>query len=128
MKPVLLDLENVWKIYQMGEVEVPALKGVSVQIKKGDFVYLDPPYFPEKETSFVNYTSSGFTLDTHTKLFNAVKNLDKNKIQFVMNNAKVDFVLKHFKNFPYKDIIARRAIHSKKPGTKVTEILIYNEV
>ncbi|MAF13807.1 MAG: ABC transporter ATP-binding protein [Parcubacteria group bacterium] len=38
MKPVLLDLENVWKIYQMGEVEVPALKGVSVQIKKGDFV------------------------------------------------------------------------------------------
>lgn len=35
---VLLDLENVWKIYQMGEVEVPALKGVSVQIRKSDFV------------------------------------------------------------------------------------------
>lgn len=35
---VLLHLENVWKIYHMGEVEVPALKGVSVEIKKGDFV------------------------------------------------------------------------------------------
>lgn len=35
---VILDLKDVWKIYQMGEVEVPALKGVSVQIKKGDFV------------------------------------------------------------------------------------------
>ena len=35
---ILLNLENVWKIYRMGEVEVPALKGVSVKIKKGDFV------------------------------------------------------------------------------------------
>ena len=34
----LLQLENVWKIYQMGEVEVPALRGVTVKIKKGDFV------------------------------------------------------------------------------------------
>lgn len=35
---VLLSLEDVWKIYQMGEVEVPALKGVTVEIKKSDFV------------------------------------------------------------------------------------------
>ncbi len=35
---ILLHLENVWKIYKMGEVEVPALRGVSVEIKKGDFV------------------------------------------------------------------------------------------
>jgi putative ABC transport system ATP-binding protein len=34
----ILRLENVWKIYEMGEVEVPALKDVSVEIKKGDFV------------------------------------------------------------------------------------------
>ncbi|MBU0667363.1 MAG: ABC transporter ATP-binding protein [Nanoarchaeota archaeon] len=35
---VLLHLEDVWKIYKMGEVEVPALRGVTVEIKKGDFV------------------------------------------------------------------------------------------
>jgi putative ABC transport system ATP-binding protein len=34
----ILKLQDVWKIYRMGEVEVPALKGVSVEIKKGDFV------------------------------------------------------------------------------------------
>lgn len=33
-----MKLQDVWKIYRMGEVEVPALKGVSVEIKKGDFV------------------------------------------------------------------------------------------
>ena len=37
-KKTLIDLENVWKVYRMGEVEVPALQGVTVQIKKGDFV------------------------------------------------------------------------------------------
>jgi len=36
--PVILRLENVWKIYQMGEVEVSALSGVTVDIKKRDFV------------------------------------------------------------------------------------------
>ncbi len=37
-KQVLISLRNVWKIYQMGEVEVPALRGVTVDINKGDFV------------------------------------------------------------------------------------------
>ncbi len=35
---IILRLDNVSKIYKMGEVEVHALKGVSVEIKKGDFV------------------------------------------------------------------------------------------
>jgi putative ABC transport system ATP-binding protein len=37
-KEKLVTLKNVWKIYQMGEVKVPALKGVSVDIHKGEFV------------------------------------------------------------------------------------------
>lgn len=37
-KDIILSLDNVWKIYRMGDVEVPALKGISMNIKKGDFV------------------------------------------------------------------------------------------
>ncbi|MBU0615680.1 MAG: ABC transporter ATP-binding protein [Nanoarchaeota archaeon] len=38
-KPIL-KLHDVWKIYKMGEVDVPALKGVSVEIEQGDFVVI----------------------------------------------------------------------------------------
>jgi len=38
MTETIMKLQDVWKIYRMGEVEVPALRGVSVEIKKGDFV------------------------------------------------------------------------------------------
>lgn len=38
MKSPLVSLRNVWKVYKMGEVEVPALKDVSLDIYKGEFV------------------------------------------------------------------------------------------
>jgi putative ABC transport system ATP-binding protein len=38
MKKALVSLKDVWKIYQMGEVQVPALKGINVDIYKGEFV------------------------------------------------------------------------------------------
>lgn len=34
----LVKLENVWKIYTMGEVKVPALKNISLDIFEGEFV------------------------------------------------------------------------------------------
>ena len=37
MKPII-KLEDVWKIYKMGEVDVPALRGLTLEIKKGEFV------------------------------------------------------------------------------------------
>ena len=34
----IIKLENVWKTYKMGDVEVNALRGVSLSINQGDFV------------------------------------------------------------------------------------------
>jgi len=38
MKKTIIKLENVWKVYRMGEVEVPALRGVNLEIGKGEFL------------------------------------------------------------------------------------------
>ena len=93
-------------------------------VKKGDFVYLDPPYAPENSNSFVGYVADGFNLETHKMLFDEIKKLEN--IKFLMSNAKVDLVIDNFKEYKCNDIIARRAINSKKPGSTTTEVIVYN--
>jgi putative ABC transport system ATP-binding protein len=34
----VIQLEAVWKIYQMGDVEVPALRGIDLEIERGEFL------------------------------------------------------------------------------------------
>ncbi len=34
----VLELEDVWKVYRLGAVEVPALRGISFQVKRGELV------------------------------------------------------------------------------------------
>ncbi len=92
--------------------------------QKGDFIYLDPPYAPENNKSFVGYNMGGFDLDTHKRLFNDIKKMSG--VKFVMSNAKVDLIIDNFKDFNSEDIKARRAINSKNPGSTTTEIIIYN--
>jgi len=95
-------------------------------IKTGDYVYIDPPYAPVKDNSFVGYTLDGFSLEMHQTLFEEIINLDKKEIKFTLSNAKVEMVTDYFKDYSCQDIIARRAINSKKPGSKATEVIIYN--
>ena len=93
-------------------------------VKEGDFVYLDPPYAPENSKSFVGYVEGGFNLKTHELLFAEIKKLEN--IKFMMSNAKVDIVTNSFKDYNCEDIVARRAINSKNPGSTTTEVVIYN--
>jgi len=93
-------------------------------VKDEDFVYLDPPYAPVNKKSFVGYVADGFNLEMHKLLFSEIKKLGE--IKFVMSNAKVDLVTENFQEYNCEDIIARRAINSKKPGSTTTEVIIYN--
>lgn len=88
-----------------------------------DFVYLDPPYVPERATSFVGYTAHGFEADTHTALFVAVQGLP---CGWLMSNADVPAVHTAFPDDRFAvDVIAcRRAIHSKRPDAQTNELLI----
>lgn len=98
---------------------------------KEDFVYLDPPYAPETEKSFVGYTADGFSLEQHNLLFKLMKENQENqenKFKFLMSNADVDLVKNSFSNpiYTIEIISCKRSINSKKPNSKTNEVLISN--
>lgn len=97
-----------------------------LKVKDGDFAYLDPPYAPEKNTSFVKYNSDGFNTEQHKKLFAMCETLMLNKIQFMMSNSNVKLVTEAFPKNKYSTevIVCRRAINSKNPAKKTNEIII----
>ena len=92
-----------------------------------DFVYLDPPYAPESETSFVKYSADGFGADCHKELFDWCRNqINDNCASFVMSNADVEFVKKEFRlpGVETRVLSCRRAIHSTKPDARTNEVII----
>ena len=99
-----------------------------LNIKEDDFIYLDPPYAPETNTSFVEYTEKGFSLKDNNNLFNIIDSLTEENIKILMSNSDVDLVNNYFNKKSYKieKISCKRSINALKPGSKTNEVLIHN--
>jgi len=98
------------------------------RIMDDDFVYLDPPYAPETDKSFVKYTADGFNLESHKALFSICRDMLSKNVKMLMSNAEVKLVKDAFPlpDFNTKIISCRRAIHSKEPDARTNEVLITN--
>ena len=120
------ELDNVSVLIKNVEFIHSDFKKSIEKTEEGDFIYLDPPYAPETKNSFVGYVNDGFDLNMHTSLFEEILKLNEKKAKFLMSNSRVESVLEKFKAYNIEDVIARRAINSKNPGSITTEVLISN--
>jgi putative ABC transport system ATP-binding protein len=92
----VIDIENVKKIYTMGQVEVPALNGVTLQVTKGEMVAITGPSGSGKST-LMNIIGC---LDSPTSGTYILDGVDVSKLtddeQAVIRNKKIGFVFQTF--------------------------------
>ena len=97
-------------------------------IRKGSFVYFDPPYAPLSPTSnYTGYTSGGFDEKDQIRLRELCDRLDAKGVKFLLSNSNVPFIQEQYSDYTIDIVGAKRAINSngKKRG-EVEEVLIRN--
>lgn len=94
--------------------------------KKGDFVYIDPPYDSDTST-FNNYTEDGFGKEEQRRLAQVYKDLDKRGVYVMLSNHNTTLINELYKDYHIHIIEAKRNINAngKKRG-KVEEVIITN--
>jgi DNA adenine methylase len=81
--------------------------------KKGDAVYLDPPYLPVSKTaSFSAYHSEAFGLPEHQRLAKVFEKLVKRGVCAVLSNSATPETRALYKPFKASDVHVRRPINS----------------
>jgi DNA adenine methylase len=101
-----------------------AIKG----IKKGSFVYFDPPYYPISDTSsFTGYTLDGFGKEEQERLKKLCDKLTEKNIKFLLSNSSAPFILDLYKDYKIQYVGANRNINSNsiKRG-EINEIMVRN--
>lgn len=92
----LIQIENVTRVYQVGETEVHALRGISCSIKKGGIVAIMGPSGSGKSTlmniigCLDNPSSGKYLLEGEE-----VSTFDKNKLALV-RNKRIGFIFQSF--------------------------------
>lgn len=96
--------------------------------KKGDFVYLDPPYYPLGGFSdFKRYNKEQFHKEDHEKLAELYNQLSDRGCYVMLSNSDTPFTRELYKNWRIDTVYAKRMINcdATKRG-EVTEIIVTN--
>ena len=99
---------------------------IKYDLSKDNFIYLDPPYYPIKENSFVDYQKSGFREEENIKLIKLCDTFNNNKIKFIHSNSYCSYNINNYNKYSIEKILCKRRINSKNPEDVIYEILIFN--
>jgi putative ABC transport system ATP-binding protein len=101
----IIRLENVWKVYQLGKVELTALKGISLDINRGDFATIMGPSGSGKSTLLNMIGALDFP--TRGKVFlrgKDITSLSENQLS-QLRGKTIGFVFQEFNLLPNLDVL-----------------------
>jgi len=100
MEPVVIDIENIAKVYVMGEETVHALRGVSLQIRRNEYLAIMGPSCSGKST-LMNMLGCLDTPSSGRYFFNGkdVSAMDDDELAAIRNH-EIGFVFQTFNLLP----------------------------
>lgn len=102
-----------------------ALKG----IRKGAFVYFDPPYMPPEngDETFTSYTVDGFGPEQQIELKKICDKLTARGVKFMLSNSSCSFIKDLYKDYDIKIVSARRNVSADtSKRIRIDEVLVRN--
>lgn len=130
INPAFPDLEHLFKIQSKlasVDVEVCMYEGVIEKIRKGDFVYFDPPYPPLNETSyFQHYSIDKFPVLQQEQLAEYSAYLSDKGVYVMISNAETDVIRSLYKSWNIETVQAYRFVSCKSNRVSVRELIIKN--
>jgi len=126
--PTICDEENLRAAHaalQGVELEAGDYKEIlRKHAKKGDFIYLDPPYYPlGGYADFKRYTKEFFYEEDHIELRDEFCRLANIGCYVVLTNSNTEYVRDLYKGFEYTAVDTKRNISSKS-STRTGQDLI----
>lgn len=126
-KPVVLAMANYFQNNNItllnGDYKMALQK-----LRKGAFVYFDPPYMPiSSSSSFTGYTENGFDKKQQIELKKECDKLNSKGIKFLLSNSDHPFIRELYKDYEIITVKAKRSINSNsnKRG-EINEVLVRN--
>src|SRR5437660_11749787 len=98
--PAFVEADNLRKSYRVGKIEVPALRGVSFNVERGEFVSIVGPSGSGKSTLF--YILGGLTRATSGRVL--IDNVDFAQLsdakRTALRKSRIGFVFQKFNLLP----------------------------
>ena len=129
--PPIVSLENVTKTYTLGKVEVPALRGLTLQVYPGEFISIAGPSGSGKTTALnligcVDTASSGLVSvkgqDTRRLTERQLTDLRLHTIGFIFQSFNLVPVLSVFQNVEFP-LLLQRTLGSAERRQRVMGLL-----
>ena len=107
-------------------IEKAPFSAVEEHARKGDLVYLDPPYDPLTPTaSFTSYTQHSFGTSQQKELSELFRRLSQRGVKVLLSNSDTPLIRELYQGFQVVEVSAARAINSKADRRqKITELLV----
>lgn len=122
----IVDIENLKKVslkLQNTVLKCQDFEAISKNIKKGDFVFLDPPYTVAHENNgFIQYNQKIFSLEDQIRLSKFVETIKEKEAFYILTNAKHKAIQEIYNNIDNPIVLTRSStvggIGARREGFK----------